>query len=282
MPESMKKALQAEKIFEHKKLYKNHCLFQFKKEIAKKIQNPIFFYRTKCVYRERSELLSWAIANVYLFLSILMVKYIVIEWIHGSGKSSVAKQLTQTLKEKWINVGYYHFPNEEEDLGKMIRKTLTDKDLYKHREVLGLLYAAASNSFHIKTRDDDKIYVLERDSVTTGLVFQRDIPRETRLEIYKFGIENLRKQGIVFYVKIDKAIALERLMKRNEELKKQWGVREDKANDKFVEEEFDRLSNLYDTEMMPQLDKLWLKHEIADNSDTLENTIQQIIEKLWV
>jgi len=209
-----------------------------------------------------------------------MHKYIVIEWIHGSGKSSVAKGLTQALKDRWVNVEYYHFPNEEEDLGKVIRKTLTEKDLYKHREVLGLLYAAASNSFHIKTKDDDKIYVLERDSVTTGLVFQRDIPRETRLEIYKFWIQNLRENGIVFCVTIDKDIALERLQIRNEELKKQWWVREDKAKDKFVEEEFDRLSNLYDTEMMPKLDKLGLKHETADNSATLEQTIQEIINKL--
>ncbi|MBU0626982.1 hypothetical protein KKG31_00250 [Patescibacteria group bacterium] len=102
-----------------------------------------------------------------------------------------------------------------------MRKVLTDKDLYKHREVLGLLYAAASNSFHIKTKKDDKIYVLERDSVTTGLIFQKDIPRETRLQIYKFGIENLRENGLVFYVTIDKEIALERLTKRNEELTKQ-------------------------------------------------------------
>lgn len=209
-----------------------------------------------------------------------MLKYIVIEWIHGSGKSTVAKQLTQRLKEEGNNVEYYHFPNEEEELGKVIRKTLTDKELYKHREVLGLLYASASNSFHIKTKHDEKIYVLERDSVTTGLVFQRDIPRETRLQIYKFWIENLREQGKVFYVKIDKATALERLTKRNAELAKQGGTREDKAKDKFVEEEFDKLSNLYETEMIPQLEKLGLRHETVNNSTTIENTLQQILEKL--
>jgi len=70
---------------------------------------------------------------------------------------------------------------------------LADKDLYKNREVLGLLYAAASNSFHIKTKNDEKIYILERDAVTTGLIFQKAMPRDTRMEIYKFGIENLRK-----------------------------------------------------------------------------------------
>jgi thymidylate kinase len=184
-----------------------------------------------------------------------MFKYIVIEGIHGSGKSTVTKQLTETLKTKGINAQYLHFPNEEEDLGKIIRKTLADQDLYKHREVLGLLYAAASNAFHIKSRDDDKIYVLERDSVTTGLIFQKDMPRETRLENYKFGIKNLREQGIVVYVTIDKAIALQRLTARNEALKTEGEVRKDKANDKFIED-FDRLSHLYSTEMMPQLDKL--------------------------
>lgn len=209
-------------------------------------------------------------------------KYIVIEGIHGSGKSSVAKELTQTLKKEWLNVEYYHFPNEEEDLGKVIRKTLTDKELYKHREIIGLLYAAASNIFHIRTKNDDQIYVLERDSVTTGLIFQRDIPRETRLQMYKFWIENLKEQGKVFYVKIDKAIALERLTKRNEELKKQGWTREDKAKDKFVEEEFDRLSNLYATEMFPQLDKLGLKYEIVDNSWSIQDTIKQIQESLWL
>gem|GEM_PF-4982949 len=32
--------------------------------------------------------------------------------------------------------------------------------------------------------------------------------------------------------------------------------------------------------MMPKLDKLGLKHETADNSATLEQTIQEIINKL--
>jgi len=90
-------------------------------------------------------------------------------------------------------VKYLHFPDEASDLGKVIRRVLTDKDLYKKWEVLGLLYAAASNSFHIKTKDDNKLYVLEREAVTTGLIFQKNIPWNIRMQIYKFGIENLRK-----------------------------------------------------------------------------------------
>jgi len=151
---------------------------------------------------------------------------------------------------------YLHFPDEESDLGKVIRRVLADKDLYKNWEVLGLLYAAASNSFHIKTKDDDKLYVLERDAVTTGLIFQKDIPWDTRMQIYKFGIENLRKLGKVIYVKVDKDIAHGRIVTRNNELAKSDDqVRKDKSADKFIEK-FDEMSHLYDTELMPQLEKL--------------------------
>lgn len=152
-------------------------------------------------------------------------------------------------------MGYYHFPNEEEDLGKVIRKTLADQDLYKHREVLGLLYASACNAFHIKNSNIDKIYVLERHPVTTGLIFQKDMPWEIRLQNYKFGIEELQKHGVIFYVDIDKNVAWERLKKRNEELAKQGGVWKDKADDKFITE-FEKMSDLYEKEMFPQLDKL--------------------------
>ena len=211
-----------------------------------------------------------------------MIKYIVIEGIHGSGKSSVAKTLAKTLQDKGIDAHYLHFPDEEDMLGQVIRQTLADGDLVRKREVLGLLYAAATNRFHIRSKSDGKIYVLERDAVTTGLIFQRDIPREVRLEIYKYGIQSLQERGKVFYVNIDKKVALERLKKRNEELMLLGGVWKDKAEDKFVTEEFDRLSDLYENEMFPQLDKLGLQHEIVDNSWTVEETIQQILEKLEI
>lgn len=208
------------------------------------------------------------------------LKYIVVEGIHGSGKSSVAKEIAKILQEKWLPAKYLHFPDEESDLGKVIRGVLADKDLYKNREVLGLLYAAASNSFHIKSKEDEKIYVLERDAVTTGLIFQKDMPRNTRMEIYKFGIENLRKLGKVIYVKVDKDIARERIVARNNELAKSDDqVRKDKAGDKFIEK-FDEMSHLYETELMPQLEKLGLSYEIIENNTTIEEAGQKAINTL--
>ncbi len=208
------------------------------------------------------------------------LKYIVVEGIHGSGKSSVAKEIAKILQEKWLPAEYLHFPDEESDLGKVIRRVLADKDLYKNREVLWLLYAAASNSFHIKSKDDEKIYVLERDAVTTGLIFQKDMPWETRMQIYKFGIENLRKLGKVIYVKVDKEVAKWRIETRNSELAKSDDqVRKDKAADKFIEK-FDEMSHLYETELMPQLEKLGLSYEIIENNTTIEEAGKNALEKI--
>ncbi|HMS91013.1 MAG TPA: deoxynucleoside kinase [Candidatus Absconditabacterales bacterium] len=208
------------------------------------------------------------------------LKYIVVEGIHGSGKSSVAKEIAKILQEKGLPAKYLHFPDEESDLGKVIRGVLADKDLYKNREVLGLLYAAASNSFHIKSKNDEHIYVLERDAVTTGLIFQKDIPRNTRMEIYKFGIENLRKLGKVIYVKVDKDVARERIVARNNELAKSDDqVRKDKAGDKFIEK-FDEMSFLYETQLMPQLEKLGLSFDVIENNTTIEEAGQKAIDAL--
>lgn len=209
------------------------------------------------------------------------LKYIVIEGIHGSGKSSVAKEIEKVLQEKWIPAKYLHFPDEESNLGKIIREVIADKDLYKNREVLGLLYAAASNRFHIKSKDDGKIYVLERDAVTSWLIFQKDMPRSVRMEIYKFGIEHLRKMGTVIYVKADKEVAHKRLNVRNEDLADTNDkVRKDKAEDKFIQEKFDHYTQLYDTEMVPQLEKLWLSCNVIENNGTIEEAGQKAMEIL--
>ncbi len=210
------------------------------------------------------------------------LKYIVIEGIHGSGKTSVAKEITKILQDQWLPAQYLHFPDEESDLGKVIRKVLADKDLYKNREVLWLLYAAASNSFHIKSKNDGKIYVLERDAVTSGLIFQKNMPRDVRMEIYKFGIEHLRKLWKVIYVKADKNIAHQRLTARNNELAKSDDqVFKDKADDQFIKEKFDELTNLYETELIPQLEKLGLSFDIVENNTTIEEAGQKAIEKLY-
>ena len=185
-----------------------------------------------------------------------MKKYIVIEGIHGSGKTSVAKALAEKLCDESFSAEYYHFPQETDQLGQVIRETLTDTDLVKKWEVLGLLYIAFSNRFHVKTQQDSKYYVQDRDSVTTGLVFQSAIPWEMRLELYKYAIKNLKENGVVVYVKADKEVSLKRLQVRNANLFSQSEVWKNKSKDKFIEEDFHSLSDRYEKEMLPGLEKM--------------------------
>jgi len=210
-----------------------------------------------------------------------MYKHIVIEWIHWSWKSSVAKWLSKKLNQLWYNTQYYHFPDEWDQLWQVIRTTVADRDLYKSREVTWLLYAAFSNRFHIKSQETKTIFIQDRDSVTTWLIFQKTIPRETRLNIYKFGIENLRKQWIVFYVELDKDVALQRAKTRNNKLKnkKNGKVRKDKTDDKFLQD-FERYSKEYDDNLWIQIQKLWIPFHKVNNNNSLENTINQIIKKI--
>jgi thymidylate kinase len=209
-----------------------------------------------------------------------MKKHIVIEGIHGSGKTTIAKYLAEKLAQEGLNAQYYHFPDETDPLGQIIRSTLTERALVKNREVIGLLYAAFSNRFHIRTKSDDITYVQERDSVTTGLVFQSDIPRDTRMQIYSHAIANLQSQGIVIYVRSDIDIARERLQKRNAQLLTQGDVRKDKANDVFVAEEFENLSLRYEKEMLPGLEKMHIPYFIVENNGTIEECLNQIMDKL--
>jgi len=208
-----------------------------------------------------------------------MIKYIVIEWIHGSGKSTIAQKLTELLIQKNFPAKYIHFPNEKDKLWQHIRETLTNKELYKHREIIWLLYAAASNSFHIRTKNDPYLYILERDSVTTWLIFQKEIPRNIRTEIYKFWIQNLKKQGTVIYIDIDRDIALQRTIKRNKELNNKQQVRKDKANDQFIQK-FNKLSEEYEKNLLPQIKKLEINSHKITNNTTIKNTLNKIITYL--
>jgi len=207
-------------------------------------------------------------------------KYIVIEWIHGAWKSFVAKKLFDYLFAKWINCKYYHFPDEDSLFGKTIREIITDSDLIEHREVVWLLYASFANQFHLKTKDDWIIYILDRHSVSTWLIFQKEIPDDIRKSIYKFGIDWLQKDGIVFYIKTQKEIALERLTKRSKDLiNKEEKVRQDKANDKFYQK-FDKLSDLYDNLL---IDRLWyfdIKSHLIDNNNEIDDTIKEIYKHI--
>lgn len=206
-----------------------------------------------------------------------MYKYIIIEWIHGSWKRTIALEFNKQLQKLWYNSEYLHFPDEEDILWKAIRKTLTDKDLYKKREVLWLLYAAFSNSFHIKNKDNDKIFILERHSITTWTIFQEDIPQNIRKEIHKYWLDELQKKWIMIYLSVDKNIALERSRKRNKKLYKKWWVWKDKAWDKFIKDKFFELADKYENFLRKRVEDLWIKTKTVKNETTIKNCVKKIL-----
>lgn len=106
-------------------------------------------------------------------------KYVVFEGIHGSGKTSLAKMYAERSQRE-----YFHMPEESDYFGATIRKLITEREIVGHREVTGLVYAAFANRFHYTHDQDDVRYVLDRHSFVTGLVFQQDIPQETRKHMY--------------------------------------------------------------------------------------------------
>lgn len=205
-----------------------------------------------------------------------MKKYIVLEWIHGCGKSTVAKALVKRFAQKGLKAMYYHFPDEEDILGKAIRSVLTEKDVVHHWQVTGALYAAFANRFHYKTKDDDMIYILDRHSVTTGLIFQKDIPDDVRLALYGPWIDALKSDGIAFYVSLTKETARIRRELRDAELLKQWGVWEDKAKDLFIGEKFDYLADQYDNYLLKVVNDLWIAMHKVTNDSTIETCVDQI------
>lgn len=102
--------------------------------------------------------------------------------------------------------------------------------------------------------------------------------RETRLEIYGPGIQALKENGIVFYLKTDPNLAAERKEVRNDAMRatQKEQVRQDKANDQFVAQKYEQLAREYEENMIPQLEKLGIPAIIVDNNGTVEETIQQI------
>lgn len=210
-----------------------------------------------------------------------MYKYIVIEGIHGAGKSSVAQALAAKLCAVGYDATYYHFPEEKELFGQLIREVLTEKDVYAHREVTGLLYAAFANKFHIKNKQSDTVFVVDRHSVTTGLIFQQDMPMEVRKEIYKFGIEALQQEGIMIYLDIDKETAKQRKETRNAVLAKEGKVWQDKSNDNFNTADFEKMTALYASYLVPAVQSLGIQTATVANNGAIEETVDKIYNYVY-
>lgn len=206
----------------------------------------------------------------YSYMIMQHKKYIVFEWIHGSGKTTLAKLYAQRSQRD-----YFHMPEESDYFWATIRKLLTEKDIVWHWDVMWLVYAAFANRFHYTHDSDTKQYVLDRHSFVTWLVFQRDIEKEIREKIYWAWLRALRDHWIVVYVRVDRHVAYERMIERNKQIASQWWVRKDKSQDHFFTD-FERLSELYETSMLWELEQWGIEYIVVDNNGEVEGALEKI------
>lgn len=210
-----------------------------------------------------------------------MHKYIIIEWIHWSWKSTVADRLQKHIQTNNPHCQRYHFPEENEILWKAIREILTEEHSCHHRQVTGLLYAAAANRLHYMYDNTETMFILDRHSVTSGLIFQKEIDDYTRHQIYWPSITSLQKHGIVIYIQTDIAVAEQRHIARNTELREQQDtVRKNKSNDLFVKQKYKELSDLYEQEFIPKVQALHIPIICVTNNWSIDETIANIMQSL--
>ena len=143
-----------------------------------------------------------------------------------------------------------------------------------------MLYAAFANRFHIQHATSDKIFITDRHSVTTWLIFQKDMPMNIRKEIYKFGIEALQTSWLMIYLDIDVAVARERKIQRDKQLESKWVVRKNKSNDNFTRVDFDALFDMYKKYLIPTVEELWIPTHTVLNTWTVQQSVDSICQKI--
>ena len=145
-----------------------------------------------------------------------------IEGIDGSGKSSLAKALTQKLQDAAYSVLFTKEPGGT-DLGKKIREILMTKTEPVAPRAESLLFAADRSQHFtekvIPALDEGSIVISDR-MADSSLVYQgygRGLDKEMIKTVNSWAMQN-RKPDIVLYLKLSTEQAYERIAQRNEPL----------------------------------------------------------------
>jgi len=166
-------------------------------------------------------------------LCMTVPRFFVFEWIHGAGKSTLVTSCTQHLIASWYAVKSFIFPDKTTDLGRTIRSLITDHRVVGEWRIVWSLYAAFANWFHACIDDGKTIWLCDRHSVTSGLIFQDDIPASVREELYWPSLTALRDAGQIIFCDCDDAVAQQRWQERNKTLLDGDEFEKNKARDAF-------------------------------------------------
>lgn len=144
--------------------------------------------------------------------------YITIEGIDGSGKTTLAKSLYNYLKEKYPT--YLTKEPSETVIGKQLRELLTKKVEISDRAEYLFFASDRAQHFHeiiIPKLKANEIIISDR-SGDSSLAYQgygRGLDVNVIKQVNEWAMNGI-KPDIIFYLKIDPKVALERIYKRNE------------------------------------------------------------------
>lgn len=198
-------------------------------------------------------------------------RFFVFEWVHGAGKSTLVSACADALIATWYPVKTFTFPDRSTDLGKSIRSLITDPRVVGEWRIVGSLYAWFANRFHTCIDDGKTVWLCDRHSVTSGLVFQDDIPDAIREELYWPSLGALRDEGQIIFCDCDDEIARQRWSQRNMKLHDSDEFEKNKARDAFFAhyEEFTKKMRHY---FLPACAAWWLSSWTIDSSSVLADT----------
>jgi len=144
----------------------------------------------------------------------------VLEGIDGCGKSSLLQNIAQTLQANYPLVTTKE-PGGKTELGKHLRTLIQEQPTPIIPTSQFLLFAAdrAQHFTEFIIPHLQKNFIVLSDRMAdSSLVYQgygKDLPIDTLRMINQWAMQNIQPD-IVFYIKIDPEIALQRMHKRNE------------------------------------------------------------------
>jgi len=148
-------------------------------------------------------------------------KYIVIEGIDGSGKTSQRDLLAKALKNCGVDVYVTHEPTDGH-VGKLIRKML-NKEVEIDKRVLGMLFIADTYD-HIVKKDglldqinNGKTVISDRSYFSTFAYQSALIPMQWLIDSHSMSMD-LLFPNLVIYLDITPQLAFDRIISRGKPL----------------------------------------------------------------
>ncbi|MDO4813927.1 MAG: dTMP kinase [Gemella sp.] len=200
-------------------------------------------------------------------------KFITIEGIDGSGKSTMSQRIVERIKERGYDVVLTREPGGTE-VSELIRDIILHNDIDSKTEVL--LFAASRRehvSKKIKPSLEKGIFVVCDRFLDSSIAYQaygRGLDMQDILNINEYALDGL-KPDVTLYFDVEVDRGLSRTQKRDDNNKL------DKESVEFYEKIKTAYDDLYELEPL-RFRKVNANAELAD----VEKEVDDLIERLFI